>query len=74
MIHVRFVTLAGKFETAREQDFDKWSDVTAAVEAYAKEGGFSGVKLIDGEDDGARFTAKTPGGRGGRNIAFVDYY
>jgi hypothetical protein len=74
MITVRFYTLVGKFAVTKTEDFTSEKDALAAVKAYAEAAGFSGVKIVeDGDFDGVRFTAKTPGGRGGRNVAAADY-
>lgn len=74
MIHIRFMTVSGKFETAKTAQFSTVAEATAAVEAYAAEHHFTNVKKAD-EDLGIsfRFTARTPGGRGGRNIAYMDF-
>jgi hypothetical protein len=44
------------------------------VRAYAEAGGYSNVKLVDDEPDDLilRVTARTPNGRGGRTVAFID--
>lgn len=77
MITVKFYTLSGKFDFLREQTFATMQEVHAAVQAHAASGGFTNVKEL-AEDCGCalRFTARTPGGRGGRggrNIAYVDF-
>ncbi len=70
---VRFMTLSGAFETARTETFPSLAAATAAVAAYAAAAGYGNVRVIDSEDDGYRFTARTPEGRSGRNVAFADY-
>jgi hypothetical protein len=73
-IIVRFMTLSGKFAVSKTENFASMPEATKAVEAYAASHGFTNVKLVDdGEFDSQRFTARTPGGRGGRNVAFADY-
>jgi hypothetical protein len=74
MIEVRFMSLVGKFTTVKTEQFPTISAAIATVTTYAEAGGYSNVKLVDdGEDpDSWRVTAKTPGGRGGRNVAFLD--
>jgi hypothetical protein len=73
-MRVRFMTLAGKFAVASEATFADAKVATAAIEAHAASGGYTNVKAVDDGDYGSiRYTARTPGGRGGRNIAFVDY-
>jgi hypothetical protein len=73
MIKVRFMSLVGKFTTVKTEEFADTSEALKAVEVYAKASGFSNVRLIDdGDFDQLRFTATTPGGRGGRNVAFAD--
>lgn len=66
---VRFMTLTGAFQVAKREVFPSHAAAEAAIRAYAAEGGFSNVKAIDDDED-ERFTARTPGGRAGRNIAY----
>lgn len=74
MIEVRFMSLVGKFATERTTRFATYTEAFAAIRAHAEAGGFRNVKLVDDseEQDAMRFTATTPGGRGGRNVAFAD--
>jgi hypothetical protein len=73
-IVVRFMSLSGKFETVKEETFLSADAALEAVKAHALSEGYSNVKMVDdGDFDGVRFTARTPGGRGGRNVAFGDY-
>ena len=72
-IIVRFMSLEGKFALLREESFADFNAAKAAVEAHAAAAGYTNVKLVDDpEGDDVRFTARTPGGRSGRNIAFAD--
>lgn len=71
-IVVRFMTLEGTFALTRTESFADFNAARASVEAHAAGGGFTNVKLVDNGEDDIRFTARTPGGRSGRNIAFVD--
>ena len=73
-VTVSFMTLSGAFATAKKESFESEAAALAAVRAYAEAAGFSNVKTVDDPDDpcGYRITARTPGGRGGRNVAFVD--
>lgn len=73
-IQVRFMSLSGPFKVVKTEQFSNNKEALKAAEEYAKPAGFTNIKLVDGEDpyDGARITGKTPGGRGGRNIAFID--
>ena len=75
MVEVRFMTLSGKFDIAKKKTFSTVKDAEIAVKAYVEPHGFTCVKLVyDGEEpDNARFTAKTPNGRSGRNVAFLDW-
>lgn len=72
-IFISFMSLKGKFETVKEQQFPTLASALEAVEKYATENGFSNVKVIHDVDYSVRFTARTPGGRNGRNIAFGDF-
>ena len=70
---VCFMSLTGKFTRVKTETFPTLADAETAVRAYVAAAGFRGMKRIeDNEYDGYRFTATTPGGRGGRNVAFVD--
>jgi hypothetical protein len=71
-LRIKFASLSGKFTTAHEQVFATYADALAAVKAYAESGGYTNVRAVD-DADSVRFTARTPGGRGGRNVAFADY-
>ncbi len=66
------MTLTGKFATAKTESFPTMQAATEAVAAYVVPHGFSNVRAVE-DADGFRFTAKTPAGRGGRNVAFADY-
>jgi len=72
-IAVRFMSLTGKFTQVREEKFPDMQTATVAVTEYATAGGYRNVKVVD-EDMGMsfRFTAITPGGRGGRNVAYAE--
>jgi len=73
-IRVRFVELVGaSVKTVRTEDFVTGTEALVAVKRYAEAAGFSNVKSV-AEDDGYswRYTATTPGGRNGRNVAFAD--
>jgi len=74
MIEVRFMTLTGEPRRVRTETFDTLAKATAAVETHAAAGGFKNVRLVENECDGfhLRWTATTPGGRHGRNIAYAD--
>lgn len=75
MMKVRFVSLTGPLKTVREEELSNAQAALAAVVEHAKSGGLSDVKAVQ-EDDGwsIRYTATTPGGRRGRNVAFADLY
>jgi len=70
MIEVQFYALTGKFHPAKTELFPALSAATEAVKAYAEAGGYTGVRFVDGPEDEFRWTAKAPGGRAGRNVAF----
>jgi hypothetical protein len=76
MIKVRFYTLSGKFAFAHESMYQSKGEAVDAIIRYATEAGYTNVKEIDDEDmdfsGSSRFTAKTPNGRAGRNIAHLE--
>lgn len=67
------MSLSGPFVQVKEQTFATAKEALIAVTAYAEAEGFTHVQEKHDDDDGYRITARTPGGRGGRNVAFVDY-
>jgi hypothetical protein len=73
MLHLILMTLSGKFEKLIEFELETMAEVRATVEQHAASGGYTNVKPVE-DVDSIRFTARTPGGRGGRNIAYVDFY
>lgn len=75
-IHLRLMALSGKFTCVAEITCPDAAAALAAVVEHANSGGYSHVqKVIDdnSEYDGFRYTARTPGGRGGRNVAFAQW-
>jgi hypothetical protein len=74
-LSVQFYTLAGEFRRVGEpQVFESESSALAAVRVYAEAAGYTGVRVADDpSDDCVRFVARTPGGRGGRNVAMGDW-
>lgn len=72
MITVRFYTLTNPFRELRREDFETMAEARRAVEAHAASGGFRNVRDVP-DPDSWRFTATSPGGRAGRNIAYIDY-
>lgn len=72
---LRLQSLEGKFRTVETRRVATTQEALAAVEAHVKPHGFANVHVVEDEDpiDGWRFTAKTPGGRNGRNVAYLDY-
>ena len=79
MITIRFMSLVGKFAEVRKETFPTTQLALEAVKAHAATAGYTNVKIADNADfahciiSHVRYTARTPGGRGGRNIAFGDY-
>jgi len=73
MVRVQFATLTGKFAVERTETFATGKEAMAAVVAHATAGGYSNVQVVMDDDPcSMRYTARTPGGRGGRNVAFGD--
>lgn len=74
MIKATFFSLSGKFVRIKTETFENEAAVMTAAKAYAEPQGYSGFKVVDDHEDsgGFRITAKTPGGRGGRNIIQAD--
>lgn len=67
------LTRSGKLE--RTEQHENLEEVRAAVEGHAAAGGFTKVKAHEDDDDGwhgLRYSATTPAGRAGRNIAYAD--
>jgi hypothetical protein len=71
MVKVQFVTLEGKFAFAEKREFADMKSAEKAIVAYAAAGGYTKVKPVEDEDS-IRYTATTPQGRAGRNVAFLE--
>lgn len=69
---LRLVSLTGAFRTVSTIEIEP-SEALAIVKAHADSGGYRDVRVLD-DGEGIRYTATTPGGRRGRNVAFGDYY
>ncbi len=74
MVTIRFMSLVGKFAPVKTEQFETLEAAKQAVTDYAEEAGFTRVRAAEDNDlDGMRFTATTPNGRAGRNVAYVDF-
>lgn len=72
-MQIRLVSLTGPVKTieTKEVPDDK---ALAVVTQYAERAGFRNVRqILDDDGFSFRFTATTPGGRHGRNVAFGDF-
>jgi len=67
------MALAGEFRTVATHEVATTDEARKLVETHAASGGYMRVKTADDGDGSLRFTATTPGGRAGRNVAFLDY-
>jgi hypothetical protein len=72
MVTIRFMTLTGQFRQSHINTFETYAQALAAIQIYAATGGYTNVKAIEC-DDTTRYTARTPGGRSGRNVAYRDF-
>jgi hypothetical protein len=73
VLKVVFASLvSGSVATVKTDTFDSLSQAFAAVATHAAEGGFTTVKQVE-EEDSVRFTATSPEGRSGRNVAFAEW-
>ena len=69
---VRLMTLSGRFDVFSELSGISLAAAKEAVEAHAAHAGYSNVRYVEDDDPGClRATATTPGGRRGRNVAFI---
>lgn len=74
MLIVRFMSTSGKFKTIEEFTCKDTRELLDRVKGRYAPLGFTNFAIVDeGDHDGGRVTAKTPGGRSGRNVAFFDY-
>jgi len=76
-LRVRFMTLSGKFDVHHSETFESTKDALEAVKKYAESEGYTNIKQLEDEDSdpyflNLRYTGRTPGGRGGRNVAFAE--
>ncbi len=70
MVSVNFMALSGPFKVVKTENFPDNVSALAAVKKYAEAAGFTQIKTADNDGDGWRYTARTPNGRHGRNVAF----
>lgn len=74
MLHVTFYSLTGDFKSVRQESFNTEAEALAAAKAHAEPAGYTNVKIVlDTDGFTLRFTARTPGGRAGRNVAIGDF-
>lgn len=73
MLTVKLMSLDAPFRLLSQHECEDMPAVRATVAAHAERGGFSAVREVP-DADSIRFTARTPGGRHGRNIAYLDLY
>lgn len=71
---LRLIACSGAtVRTVAEHDVATVSEAWQLVETHATTNGMTNVKMLDEQDGYSwRFTATTPGGRPGRNIAFLN--
>ena len=69
---VKFLSLGTGNTTVKTEEFVDAGKASAAIVAYAMTAGFTNVKSVADDDYSVRFTATTPGGRSGRNVAFME--
>jgi len=70
---VRLMTLEGPFKIDRKVTCETPEECRRVIESYITSNGYSDLKEVPNDDPGCyRFTAKSPGGRYGRNVAFLD--
>jgi predicted AAA+ superfamily ATPase len=73
MLIVKFATVQGKFAVLpAEFRYKTRSAALAAVKAFAEAAGYSNVREVL-DADSIRYTARTPNGRSGRNVAFAHF-
>jgi len=73
-LSVRFATLSAPFAVLPAVFvFPDRAAALAAVTEYATAAGYSRIAEVLDADFSIRYTARTPGGRGGRNVAFADF-
>lgn len=69
---LNLMSVSGPFRVVKSVNVPDRAQAKIVVEAYATEHGFHSVKAVDDLDYSIRFTATTPGGRPGRNLAFLN--
>lgn len=76
MMQLRLMTTTGPLATLSTHEVESKTQAQALVDAHAAEHGITNVKPVnagDYQDEGLRYTGTTPGGRSGRNIAYLEY-
>lgn len=72
MMTLKLMTLTGKFRVERTEEVADTQSAMALVLSHAHSGGYTNVKPVQ-DVESIRYTARTPGGRGGRNVAYLDF-
>ena len=73
-VSVRLMSTSGSFRVESELVFASLERAIRHVTEHYSHLGFSRFQVRDeGDGDGGRITATTPGGRHGRNVAFFDW-
>ena len=72
MFTLKLMTLTAPFEIARIHQTRDMAHAMTLVQEYTHAAGFRNVKVTLEDDYTYRYTATTPNGRAGRNVAYLD--
>lgn len=71
-MHLDLYTLTGEFRVERTVVVATATEARAIIEKHLEGSGYTNLKMADCDGYSTRYTARTPGGRGGRNVANLD--
>lgn len=70
---LRLYSLDGNFKIVSTVEISTEMEARTIVEKHIAGSGYWNLKVVDDEDYSLRFTATTPAGRAGRNVAALDF-
>lgn len=73
MMILRLYSLDGEFKTIQTIEVGTICEARELVEKHIDGSGYTNLKTVDDADFGMRYTATTPNGRSGRNVAAIDF-
>lgn len=70
---LRLYSLDENFRIIKTIEVGTICEAREIVEKHINGSGYKNLKTVDDADDSMRYTATTPNGRAGRNVAAIDF-